>query len=350
MITGDHPRTAFAIARELDITHDPVQVITGKELSGVGDSTSPVFGEMIDRVKVFARVTPIQKMEIIDALIKRGHFVAVTGDGVNDAPALRRANIGVAMGSGTDVAKETASMIVTDDNFSSIVAGIEEGRVAYDNIRKVTYLLISTGFSEVILFILALLARLPIPLFAVQLLWLNLVTNGIQGVALAFEAGEKDTMKRRPRPPEEGIFNSLMIKETLLSSMTIGVVAFSFFWWFIANGTDETTARNLLLLLMVLFENFHVFNCRSEFHSLFSVPLRNNRFLVLGVILMQGLHILSLHLPFMQDLLGLVPVSLDQWVLCFCMGSIVIVVMEIFKVLNRPKDGTASRRTEKSTA
>jgi len=350
MITGDHPRTAFAIARELDITHDPVQVITGKELSGVGDSTSPVFGEMIDRVKVFARVTPIQKMEIIDALIKRGHFVAVTGDGVNDAPALRRANIGVAMGSGTDVAKETASMIVTDDNFSSIVAGIEEGRVAYDNIRKVTYLLISTGFSEVILFILALLARLPIPLFAVQLLWLNLVTNGIQGVALAFEAGEKDTMKRRPRPPEEGIFNSLMIKETLLSSMTIGVVAFSFFWWFIANGTDETTARNLLLLLMVLFENFHVFNCRSEFHSLFSVPLRNNRFLVLGVILMQGLHILSLHLPFMQDLLGLVPVSLDQWVLCFCMGSIVIVVMEIFKVLNRPEKMGTSRRTEKSTA
>jgi len=350
MITGDHPRTAFAIARELDITHDPEQVMTGKELAGIGDTTLPVYGKMIDQARVFARVTPVQKMEIVDALVRRGHFVAVTGDGVNDAPALRRANIGVAMGSGTDVAKETASIIVTDDNFSSIVAGVEEGRVAYDDIRKETYLLISAGLSEVLLFILAFLARLPIPLFAVQLLWLNLVTDGIQGVALAFEAGEKDAMKRGPRPPSEGIFNSLMAKETLLSGITIGVVAFVFFWWLTANGTEETAARNLLLLLMVLFENFHVFNCRSESHSLFSVPIRNNRFLVIGVILLQGLHILSLHLPFMQDLLGLVPVSLDQWLLCVCLGSIVIVVMEGFKVLTRRGEMGVSRRTTKGTA
>jgi len=331
MITGDHPRTALTIARELDIARSVEEVMTGQELEGLGDPTLPSYATAIDRIRVFARVNPVQKMEIVDLMVRRGHFVAVTGDGVNDAPALRRANIGVAMGSGTDVAKDTASMIVTDDNFSSIVAGVEEGRFAYDNIRKATYLLISTGLSEVVLFILALLAGLPLPLLAVQLLWLNLVTNGIQGVALAFEAGEEGAMQRRPRDPEEGIFNALMLKETLLSGMTIGIVAFSTFWWLIGTGMEESAARNLLLLLMVLFENFHVFNCRSEYRSLFRVPLRNNTVLVAGVVLMQGLHILSLHVPFMQDLLGLAPVSLEQWFTCLVVAGIVIVVMEAFK-------------------
>ncbi|MCQ8894669.1 MAG: HAD-IC family P-type ATPase [Methanolinea sp.] len=343
MVTGDHPRTALAIARELDIARDFGVVLTGKELAAMGDPTLPAYGEVIDRTRVFARVTPVQKMEIVDTLVQRGHFVAVTGDGVNDAPALRRANIGVAMGSGTDVAKDTAAMIVTDDNFSSIIAGVEEGRFAYDNIRKVTYLLISTGLSEVVLFILALLAGLPIPLLAVQLLWLNLVTNGIQGVALAFEAGEKDTMKRKPRPPREGIFNGLMVRETVLSGLTIGVVAFITFWWLNANGTEEAVARNLLLLLMVLFENFHVFNCRSEYYSVFRVPIRNNYFLIAGVILMQGLHIISLHVPLMQEILGLGPVTPEQWLVCLCIAGTVIVVMELFKIFNR-QDGVIGNR------
>ncbi|HDS64110.1 MAG TPA: HAD family hydrolase [Methanofollis liminatans] len=331
MITGDHPRTALTIARDLDIARSVDEVMTGRELEDLGDPTLPSYAAAIDRIRVFARVSPVQKMEIVDLMVRRGHFVAVTGDGVNDAPALRRANIGVAMGSGTDVAKDTASMIVTDDNFSSIVAGVEEGRFAYDNIRKATYLLISTGLSEVVLIIMALLAGLPLPLLAVQLLWLNLVTNGIQGVALAFEAGEEGAMRRKPRDPEEGVFNSLMLKETVLSGLTIGIVAFSTFWWLIGTGMEETAARNLLLLLMVLFENFHVFNCRSEYRSLFRVPLRNNTVLVLGVVLMQGLHILSLHIPFMQDLLGLAPVTLEEWFTCLVIAAIVIVVMETFK-------------------
>ncbi|MDH7510639.1 MAG: HAD-IC family P-type ATPase [Methanolinea sp.] len=343
MITGDHPQTAFAIARELDIARDYGEVLTGKDLAAMGDPTLPACGEVIDRTRVFARVTPVQKMEIVDTLVRRGRFVAVTGDGVNDAPALRRANIGVAMGSGTDVAKDTAAMIVTDDNFSSIVAGVEEGRFAYDNIRKVTYLLISTGLSEVVLFILALLAGLPVPLLAVQLLWLNLVTNGIQGVALAFEAGEKDAMTRKPRPPGEGIFNGLMVRETLLSGLTIGVVAFLAFWWITASGTEETHARNLLLLLMVLFENFHVFNCRSEYRSVFRVPLRNNYFLIGGVILMQGLHIISLHIPLMQEILALSPVTPGQWLICLCIAGTVVMVMELFKVFNRPDEARGTR-------
>jgi magnesium-transporting ATPase (P-type) len=186
-------------------------VVTGRELSEAGTPDSPAFEKLVSSTHVFARVSPTQKLEIVDVLIRRGEFVAVTGDGVNDAPALRRANIGVAMGSGTDVAKEVGSMIVADDNFASIVAGVEEGRFAYDNVRKVIYLLISTGAAEVLMFIAAILAGLPIPLLAVQLLWLNLVTNGIQDVALAFEGGEPGAMKRKPRRPEETIFDPQMI-------------------------------------------------------------------------------------------------------------------------------------------
>ena len=331
MITGDHPKTAFAIASELGIVHSIEEMITGRQMEELGESELPVCIDALDKARVFARVTPVQKMQIVDALVRKGHFVAVTGDGVNDAPALRRANIGVAMGSGTDVAKDTASMIITDDTFSSIVAGVEEGRIAYDNIRKVTYLLVSTGLAEVILFILALFAGFPIPLIAVQLLWLNLVTNGIQGVALAFEAGEPGTMRRKPRKPEEGVFNSLMVRETLISGLTIGIIAFAVWAWLIRAGYEVNWARNLLLLLMVLFENFHVFNCRSEYRSAFQVPLRNNYFLVIGVILMQGLHLFAMHLPFMHELLSINPVSFETWLIFFIIAGIIIVVMEIFK-------------------
>jgi len=189
MITGDHPSTAAAIARDLGLAGVGDPVVSGQQLSEAGTPDSPAFEKLVSSARVFARVSPAQKLEIVDVLIRRGEFVAVTGDGVNDAPALRRANIGVAMGSGTDVAKEVGSMIVADDNFASIVSGVEEGRFAYDNVRKVIYLLISTGAAEVVMFVAAILAGLPLPLLAVQLLWLNLVTNGIQDVALAFEGG-----------------------------------------------------------------------------------------------------------------------------------------------------------------
>ncbi|KUG20327.1 MAG: HAD-IC family P-type ATPase [Methanomicrobiaceae archaeon] len=331
MITGDHPATAFAIARELQIADAPEEVTTGAELEAIGPPDLPEFLTRVRQKKVFARVTPLQKLHIVEALRTAGAFVAVTGDGVNDAPALRTANIGVAMGSGTDVAKDTASMIVTDDNFSSIVAGIEEGRYAYDNVRKVTYLLISTGFSEVVLFMAALIAGLPIPLVAVQLLWLNLVTNGIQGAALAFEAGEPGAMQRPPRKPGEGIFNDLMIKQTLVSGIVIAFVAFGLWYWLLHNGWAEAEARNLVILLMVLLENFHVFNCRSEYRSLFRIPISNNYFLIGGVIAAQGIHILSMYIPFLQETLGVAPVRLGEWILLALLASIILIVMEIFK-------------------
>lgn len=335
MVTGDHPATALAIARELEIADSPDEVITGAEL---GESDLVTLPEFIDRVKrgrVFARVTPLQKLRIVEAYRESGAFVAVTGDGVNDAPALRSANIGVAMGSGTDVAKDTASLIVTDDDFASIVAGIEEGRYAYDNVRKVVYLLISTGFAEVLLFMLALIVGLPLPLLAVQLLWLNLVTNGIQDVTLALEGGEPGVMDRPPRRPEEGIFNRLMIEETLLSGTVIALVALGVWYWLLSNGWDEFAARNLVVLLMVLFENFHVFNCRSEYQSAFHIPISRNYFLVAGVVAAQGVHILALYVPFLRDVLQVQPVSLVEWLSLLALASLVVVVMEVFKAVRK---------------
>jgi len=334
MITGDHPATAQAIAGELGIATGKDDVITGDALAAVGEPGSHEFLDAVNGHHVFARVSPLQKLDIVGALVEAGHFVAVTGDGVNDAPALRRANIGVAMGSGTDVAKDTAEMIVTDDNFASIVAGVEEGRFAYDNVRKVTYLLIATGAAEVLLFTLSLLAGLPLPLLAVQILWLNLVTNGIQDVALAFEGGEPGAMQRPPRPPTEGIFNGLMIQQTVIAGLVMGLVTFGVWAW-LAPATDAEIAasRNLLLLLMVLLQNLHVFNCRSEYVSAFKVPLRRNTILVFGVLAAQGLHILSMQIPFMQSLLRIEPISFKQWGTLLLMAVPILAAMELFKAV-----------------
>ena len=225
-----------------------------------------------------------QKLEIVNAARASGHFVAVTGDGINDAPALRTANIGVAMGmAGTDVAREAAEIVISDDHFASITAGIEEGRIAYNNIRNVIYLLISTGAAEVVLVALALLTGSPIPLLPVQLLWLNLVTNGIQDVALAFEPGVGDERRRPARPPREPIFNRLMIERTLVAALFMGLVGFSLFYWCLYAGWTETAARNLLLVLMVLFENVHIFNCRSETRSAFALSPLRSPVLMLGI-------------------------------------------------------------------
>ncbi|WOF16440.1 HAD-IC family P-type ATPase [Methanoplanus sp. FWC-SCC4] len=331
MITGDHPETSFTIGRELGLADEKSAVVTGSELDAIESLELPEFFERISMSRIFARVSPVQKLLIVDGMVKNGHFVAVTGDGVNDAPALKKANIGVAMGSGTDVAKDSASMIITDDDFSSIVAGIEEGRFAYDNIRKVTYLLISTGFAEIILFTLALFVGLPLPLLAVQLLWINLVTNGIQDVALAFEAGEPEAMKRKPRNPKEGVFNSLMIQETIIAGTIIGLIAFAAYVLLISEGWDEYSARNVVVLLMVLLENAHALNCRSEYRSLFSIPLKNNYYLIFGIVVAQGIHILAMMTPFMQDLLDIEAVSLHTWISLLAIASLIIVSMEVFK-------------------
>jgi magnesium-transporting ATPase (P-type) len=236
------------------------------------------------------------------------------------------------MGSGTDVTKDSASIIVTDDNFASIEAGVEEGRFAYDNIRKVTFLLISTGFAEVVLFFLAILSGMPLPLLPVQLLWLNLVTNGIQHVSLAFEGGEPGAMKRPPRPPSEGIFNRLMIQQTVVAGATMALVAFAGFHLLLNHfGFSGFQARNIVLLLMVLMENYHVFNCRSEYVSALRVPLRRNWMLAMGVLAAQALHIAAMFFPPARDVLSIGPVSWLEWLLPCLAAASVLLAMEIFK-------------------
>ncbi|MCM2369846.1 cation-translocating P-type ATPase [Aporhodopirellula aestuarii] len=297
MITGDHRVTALAIARDLKLAEDDSQVMIGSELH---EKSPEELSEIVGRIRVFARIAPRQKLEIVDAARKAGHFVAVTGDGVNDAPALRASNIGVAMGrSGTDVAREAGELVISDDNFATIVAGIEEGRVAYDNIRKVIYLLISTGAAELVLMAMAVATGTPyLPLLPVQILWLNLVTNGIQDVALAFEPNEGGVLQRQPRPPKERIFNQLMIERTLIAAFVMGVIGFLTFRWFLPEEATEgqvSSARNALLLLMVLFENIHIGNCRSETKSAFRMSPLRSPILLIGAITAFCIHLVAMH-------------------------------------------------------
>ena len=338
MITGDHPVTALAIARELGLAERPEQVITGAELESF---SAEDLREVVREARVFARTAPRQKLDLVQAARQIGHFVAVTGDGVNDAPALRQANIGVAMGrSGTDVAREAAELVITDDNFASIVAGIEEGRVAYDNVRKVIYLLVSTGAAEVLLLGFAILTGWPesqagvaiLPLLPVQILWLNLVTNGIQDVALAFEPAEGEVLQRPPRPPGQRVFDRLMVERTLVAAVVMAGVGFGAFAWMIeVAGWAEAESRNALLLLMVLFQNLHVGNCRSETKSTFRLSPLTSPILLAGTILAFSVHMLALHVPMAQRILGVAPVGFPVLAGLFGLALSVVIIMEIHK-------------------
>jgi magnesium-transporting ATPase (P-type) len=332
MITGDHATTALAISQELSLADDSGKVITGPELDQAGDVES--LDRLVRDTRVFARVAPHQKLDIVQSLQRSGHYVAVSGDGANDAPALRASQVGIAMGrTGTDVARETADLIITDDNFASIVAGIEEGRVAYANVRKVIFLLISTGAAELVLFMLALITGQPLPLLAVQLLWLNLVTNGIQDVALAFEPAEGDELRHPPRSPRESIFNRLMIERVLLSALVIGVIAFTVFQWLLTRGFSLDEARNGTLLLMVLFENIHVFNSRSETRSVFQHSPLGNPILLIGTAAAQLIHIAAMYTPWLSDVLRIQPVSLAHWLELLGLAFSVLIVMELHKAI-----------------
>ncbi|WP_294890580.1 cation-transporting P-type ATPase, partial [Sulfurimonas sp. RIFCSPLOWO2_12_36_12] len=334
MVTGDHPNTAFFIAKELGIAIDKDEIIDGVEISHWQERGA--HKEEIANKRVFARVSPEQKQLIVKAFQDLGHFVAVTGDGVNDAPALKFANIGISMGkSGTDVARESSDLILTDDSFSSIVNGVEEGRVAYDNIRKVIHLLISTGVAEIVLVFLSMLFFIPIPLLPVQILWLNLVANGFQDMALAVEKAEPEILKRKPRDPKEPIFNKVMVSRVVVGGLYMGISAFALFYTLLEFGYQEETARNLTLLLMVLFENVHVFNSRSENNSIFKINHAKNRFLWISVLAAQGIHIISMYNPFMQSLLSIEPVSLEMWTTLLFIALTLVAVMEAEKFFRK---------------
>ncbi|TQV77118.1 HAD-IC family P-type ATPase [Aliikangiella marina] len=331
MITGDHPATALEIARQVKIEGNG-NVLTGEQIRDLKSNNPQAFAKAVSETSVFARVKPLEKQCIVEELQRQGHYVAVTGDGVNDAPALKNSHVGIAMGKrGTDVARESADLILTDDNFSSIVNGIREGRVVYANIRKVIFLLISTGAAEIILFILSLLAGLPLPLFPIQLLWLNLVTNGVQDVALAFEPAEGKELNNPPRKPNEPIFNRLMLERVIVNAIVMGGVAFALFYLCLSQGIQETSARNMTLLLMVLFENVHALNSRSESQSIFSIPFLSNKLLLLGILIAQSLHIGAMYLDGLSGILEVEPVTLQQWFYLLLTATTLILVDTAYK-------------------
>ena len=337
MITGDHALTAYAIAKDLDIVSSKKEVITGKELETVSGNKKK-FDDLIKDKKVFARVTPLQKLEIVESLQRQGEFVAVTGDGVNDAPALKAANIGVAMGSGTDVAKETAKMIIIDDNFASIVAGIEEGRNAYSNIRKISIMLLSCGLAEVLFFVLSIAFNLDMPLVAIQLLWLNLVTDGLQDIALSFERETDTIMKEKPRSTKESLFEKELTIQLLLSGLFIGILVFVV--WFILIkkiGLEVRHARGYILALMVFIQNIHVLNCRSERKSVFKNGFRKNPFVLLTIVSSIILQIVVMEVPFLSDKLKTFSLGFFEMLILFVIALSILPVMESYKHLKSKK-------------
>ena len=335
MITGDHPLTAYSIAKELELVNSYDEVATGEEIEEYLKKGELEFDNFVKNKKVFSRVTPIDKLEIVESYKRQGEFVAVTGDGVNDAPALKSANIGISMGSGTDVAKETASMIIIDDNFKSIVAGIKEGRNAYSNIRKVSYMLLSCGIAEVLFFMLSIIFDLPMPLVAIQLLWLNVVTDGLQDFALSFEKAEKGIMKQKPRSTKETLFNKELISEVLMAGLCIGLLVFGV-WVYLINkvNMDVVVARGYVMALMVFIQNIHVLNCRSERESIFKIKF-NNPLIIFSIISSILLQVIVMEVPFLSLFLKTKSIPLINLLYLFSLSLIILVIMETYKFIRR---------------
>lgn len=335
MVTGDHPSTALTIARLLGFADSPSEVVTGAEIVALaGDQ--PALASRIARAGVFARVEPTQKLTIVDVLQSQGELVAVTGDGVNDAPALRAAHIGVAMGrSGTDVARGAADLILADDNFASIVGGIEEGRIAYANIRRIVIVALVTGLAEIGLVMGALLAGLPVPLTAVQLLWLNVVTNGIQDVALGFGRGEGDELDAPPRRPEEPLIDRRALLFMLLPAVYMAASGLLLFQWQLERGATVDAARNLVLFATVVFQNVYVLAARSERRSILATPLASNPWLLAGVSGALALQVAAQYVPVLRDVLGTQPLSGEDYALSCLAAAGLVGCTEIVKLLQR---------------
>ena len=332
MITGDHPLTGFHIAKELELTDSFADVTTGREVDEYLKKGNQKFDIFVRSKKVFTRVSPLQKLEIVESLKRQGEFVSVTGDGVNDAPALKSANIGVSMGSGTDLARETSDIIIIDDNFKSIVKGIKEGRIAYSNIRKIIFFLISCGFAEVIFFCLSIIFNLPMPLVAIQLLWLNVVTDGIQDFALSFEKGEKGIMKEKPRNPQEPLFDKNLFQEIIFSSFIIGILVFVIWYYLIKITNMETNiARGYIMVLMVFIQNIHVFNCRSEKSSAFSIPIKTNKLIAVAFFSSIILQVIVMEVPFLSSLLQTSSMPFIHIIYLFILALVVLLSLEIYK-------------------
>jgi Ca2+-transporting ATPase len=328
MITGDQKITAKAIAMQLGIPAE--EVLTGQELATLGREE---LAERIDKVHVFARVEPLQKLKVIEALKDRGHIAAMTGDGVNDAPALRAADIGVAMGiKGTDVAREASDIVLADDNFTSIVSAVEEGRIIFSNIRRSVFFLLSTSLGELFTWAIVLLAGLPLPVAAVQILWINLVTDGACVTPLGIEPKHGDVMNKPPQNPKSGILYSGMLYRMLfLSLIMAGGTVGLFYWELQASGLDQ--ARTIAFCTIVGFQWFNALNSRSTHLSVFKIGFFSNRWLMIGLPVAIALQLLVIYAPPLQDLFHTVPLNASQWGIVIGVSASVWVLEEIRKAV-----------------
>lgn len=333
MITGDHKLTAAAIGKELGILTSENQILTGSELDKLSDKQ---LEKISARTTVYARVSPKHKLRIVKALKTLGHTVAMTGDGVNDAPAIKEADIGIAMGiTGTDVTKEASSMVLLDDNFSTIVAAVEEGRIIYDNIRKFIRYLLSCNIGEVLTMFLASLLYMPVPLIPIQILWVNLVTDGLPAMALGIDPPDKDIMLKRPRSKKEGVFSEGLGFKILMRGIAIGLGTLSVYALMLyLTYNDIQRARTCTFASLVLSQLFFVFECRSEHKSILRINPLTNIWLILAVMCSLGLLLMVIYVPFFQPIFDTVALRGIEWVIVVFM-SLIWTVISIFTTRKR---------------
>ncbi|MBN2505982.1 MAG: HAD-IC family P-type ATPase [Verrucomicrobia bacterium] len=372
MITGDHADTAVAVGRQLGLVQPPRDshpppaakpaaptpasetsptaraaqtppaALTGRELAALSDAQ---LVDNAERVSVFARVSPEQKLRLVEALQERGHVVAMTGDGVNDAPALKQANIGVAMGiTGTEVAKEASAMVLTDDNFASIEAAVEEGRNVFDNLTKILTWALPSNLGQGLVILTAALAGVTLPILPLQVLWINMTTGGVLGLFLALESKEPDLMDRPPRAPNAPILTGRMLAQVALVGLLILVAAFGLFQWEMARGAGIDAARTVALNTVAVLQALYLVNCRSLRHSILSVGLFRNRWLWLGIAGVLLLQAAITYLPFLNTMFQTAPIGRDEWLRIFGAGLATLLAVEIQKRLLAP--GTSGFRKE----
>jgi Ca2+-transporting ATPase len=331
MITGDQKPTAVAIARQLGMYGNGDVVVTGAELN---DMAEEALDRNIGRIKIYARTSPEQKFRIVEALQRKGRVVAMTGDGVNDAPALKRSDIGIAMGiTGTDVSRQAADMVLMDDNFATIVSAIEEGRRIYQNVKNVVKYLFSSNVGEVLAVFLGIMLNLPLPLLAIQILWVNLITDSLPALALGVDPVAPGIMKRKPRPRSEGIFTRLTLLDMALIGMATGAGTLCLFYMYLPAGVD--VARTMAFTGLVVFQMWNCLNCRSEGRSLFGKSLLGNKYLIAAIAISLVLQCIIVYVPILEDVFRTVPISTYDWLMIALVTSSTVILVEARKLVFR---------------
>jgi Ca2+-transporting ATPase len=334
MITGDHKNTAIAIAQELNIYKENQHMtLTGKELDALSE---PELDAIVNRVTVYARVSPAHKLRIVRALKRQGHIVAMTGDGINDAPAIKEADIGVAMGiTGTDVTKEASAMVLADDNFATIVAAVKEGRGIYENIRKFIRYLLACNIGEVLTMFLAALFGLPMPLLPVQILWVNLVTDGLPAMALGVDPSSPNVMQRPPRHPGESVFSRGLSQKIIGRGIQIGLSTLFVFSMIYYMQDDLAAARTAAFATLVYCQMFHVFDCRSEMATIFELKFMTNRYLLAAVAFSSIMQLSVMYIPFLSAIFSTVPLSVGHWLFILIVSGWTLIVSACKQIFKR---------------